>query len=284
MSEIKKFLDFEGLKFLWSKISMEDYPNNETLATVINAIDQTKANKEDLVASDWNQTDEAALDYIKNKPNFAEVATSGNWNDLIDTPFEKTTSETILSQGETTISAADTNTRITVISTGDIGYVGEDSRIHFYNNSYFLITLNDFEYRLECEEYSVTTNTFEFNDVQVSLMFPINRQTRLYNAQLIFESAPGIDVNIHVAYIQSATKIELFEDYVSTAIPRLKEASVGQVAVVKTIDENGKPIEWEAFGSEEDALAILMEMEFIEPVAAADGSVFTDSNGALYSL
>ena len=44
----KKYLDQEGVKFLWSKISMEDYPNNETLIAVLNAIDKTKADKEQL--------------------------------------------------------------------------------------------------------------------------------------------------------------------------------------------------------------------------------------------
>ena len=46
MPEIKKFLDSEGLKFLWQKVSMEDYPNNDTLIAVINAIDENKADKE----------------------------------------------------------------------------------------------------------------------------------------------------------------------------------------------------------------------------------------------
>ena len=36
--------------------------------------------------------------------------------------------------------------------------------------------------------------------------------------------------------------------------------------------------------NEDDALALLAETGFIEPVAAADGSVFTDSNGVLYTL
>lgn len=43
-----KFLDEKGVQYLWSKISMEDYPNNETLIAVLNAIDQTKANKEEI--------------------------------------------------------------------------------------------------------------------------------------------------------------------------------------------------------------------------------------------
>ena len=42
------YLDYEGLRYLWSKISMDDYPNNETLIAILNAIDQTKANKEEI--------------------------------------------------------------------------------------------------------------------------------------------------------------------------------------------------------------------------------------------
>ena len=44
----KKFLDAEGVKYLWSKVSLEDYPNNETLIAVLNAIDQTKVDKSEL--------------------------------------------------------------------------------------------------------------------------------------------------------------------------------------------------------------------------------------------
>ena len=44
----KKFLDAEGIKYLWSKVSLEDYPNNETLIAVLTAIDETKADKETL--------------------------------------------------------------------------------------------------------------------------------------------------------------------------------------------------------------------------------------------
>ena len=45
MSDVKKFLDYEGVQHLWSKINMNDYPNNETLMAVINAIDETKVDK-----------------------------------------------------------------------------------------------------------------------------------------------------------------------------------------------------------------------------------------------
>lgn len=46
MSDIKKFLDYEGVQYLWSKVNMNDYPNNAILMEVINAIDETKADVE----------------------------------------------------------------------------------------------------------------------------------------------------------------------------------------------------------------------------------------------
>ena len=44
----KKFLDQEGVQYLWSKVSLQDYPNNDTLIAVLNAIDETKADKEEI--------------------------------------------------------------------------------------------------------------------------------------------------------------------------------------------------------------------------------------------
>ena len=43
-----KYIDDKGLTYLWSKISLEDYPNNELLIKVIQSIDATKADKEEL--------------------------------------------------------------------------------------------------------------------------------------------------------------------------------------------------------------------------------------------
>jgi hypothetical protein len=43
-----KVLNEQGLQYLWSKILLEDYPNNETLVAVLNAIDETKADKNQL--------------------------------------------------------------------------------------------------------------------------------------------------------------------------------------------------------------------------------------------
>ena len=65
----KKYLDQEGVQYLWSKVSLQDYPNNDTLIAVLNAIDDTKADKESL----------------------SNVALTGNWEDIQN----KTTEEWI---------------------------------------------------------------------------------------------------------------------------------------------------------------------------------------------
>lgn len=45
---MKKYLDIEGLKHLWSKVSLQDYPNNDVLVAVINALDETKADRDEI--------------------------------------------------------------------------------------------------------------------------------------------------------------------------------------------------------------------------------------------
>jgi hypothetical protein len=65
VTQTKKFLDYEGVKYLWSKINMQDYPNNETLMDVIEAIDETKADKSELFSGSWND--------LTNKPFYDET-------------------------------------------------------------------------------------------------------------------------------------------------------------------------------------------------------------------
>lgn len=56
-----KVLNEQGLQYLWRQLSLEDYPNNAVLMAVLNAIDETKADKNDLDAylkkEDYNAGD-----------------------------------------------------------------------------------------------------------------------------------------------------------------------------------------------------------------------------------
>ena len=45
MSDVIKVLDADGVKVLFDLLSLQDYPNNDVLMAVINAIDNTKLDK-----------------------------------------------------------------------------------------------------------------------------------------------------------------------------------------------------------------------------------------------
>ena len=65
---MQHFLDAAGLTYLWKKVSMEDYPNNETLIAILNAIDETKANKDEIPTKTSqleNDSKFASEDYVK---------------------------------------------------------------------------------------------------------------------------------------------------------------------------------------------------------------------------
>lgn len=88
MANEKKFLDQNGVEYLWSQLSLEDYPNNETLIAILNAIDTTKADKTEVptltsqLTNDSNFIESATLDNYYNK---TEVdAFHGTLEDYVD--------------------------------------------------------------------------------------------------------------------------------------------------------------------------------------------------------
>ena len=65
---MSKFLDYTGVMQLWKRLSLEDYPNNETLIAVLNAIDDTKADKDEIptkISQLENDSKFASEDYVE---------------------------------------------------------------------------------------------------------------------------------------------------------------------------------------------------------------------------
>lgn len=90
MSEVKKFLDIEGVKALWNQVNLNDYPNNDTLVAILNAIDETKQDKittNGLLKGNGStvQVAERGVDYV-HPSDLATVATNGSYNDLSEKP------------------------------------------------------------------------------------------------------------------------------------------------------------------------------------------------------
>lgn len=87
MNNEKKFLDYEGIKTLWAKINMQDYPNNETLIGIISAIDETKADKVEV---------QSKLDEIENdisKKSQVQIIETNETEDLSVLKIYKLTQE-----------------------------------------------------------------------------------------------------------------------------------------------------------------------------------------------
>ena len=110
----KKFLDADGVAHLWGKISMQDYPNNETLIAVIDAIDETKQNKEDETLTTIDKTIVGAINEINTELH----ADKG----ILDIAHGGT--------GAATPEEALTNFGITVTAE-QLNYVPQQSRVEF---------------------------------------------------------------------------------------------------------------------------------------------------------
>lgn len=85
---MSKYLDEKGVQYLWRKISLEDYPNNELLIAIINAIDEGKADRDEIPSLDGLATETWVEEYVKeylNDSNGEAVAPSP------ETPEDTTT-------------------------------------------------------------------------------------------------------------------------------------------------------------------------------------------------
>ena len=87
----KKFLDQKGIEYLWSKVNMQDYPNNEMLIAVINAIDEEKASRDEIPSLDGlateNWVEEYVKEYFNNSDEGAETPPSEVPEDAITTEY-----------------------------------------------------------------------------------------------------------------------------------------------------------------------------------------------------
>lgn len=95
------------------------------------------------VQSDWTQNDNQAPDYIKNKPSLAAVATSGDYDDLINKPTIPTNTSDLVNDGENGVDPFITAADIPPV-TGFVPYTGatEDVNLGEYELKAGQLTLD----------------------------------------------------------------------------------------------------------------------------------------------
>lgn len=237
MAEIQKFLDQKGLEYLWSKISMEDYPNNDTLIAVINAIDEGKMDKTTAIPL----IEQAIAGQVPIVKSVDENGKPISWEAQNFTKIPETTElHQYLTTNENGEKVWEDKIDITPLQSAidTLNGTGEGSVRDIVADSVATIVANapeDFDTLKEVADW-ISNDTLGTADLL----------QRMTTAE---EKIVALDVQADWTQTDETAK-----DFIKN-----------------------KP-------NENDALALLAETGFIDPVAAADGSVFTDSNGVLYTL
>ena len=80
-------------------------------------------------------------------------------------------------------------------------------------------------------------------------------------------------------------RLQSLSEEISSCVIAPTTAAVGQTIAVKSVNENGKPTEFQAesVANEVEALVSILECGFLTPVYQ-DGMIYTDSDGSIYIL
>lgn len=170
--------------------------------------------------------------------NLSASGFSGSWNDLTDKPF-----------GEESVSSRNTVYEKTIDNTdGKLTYNILSYNIAPLNNRNVVVTVNGVEYESVCT-FSVSSGGYSIK--LGDGVHYISQSVTVNNASLTKLEAAIYEVKIET--IETAeTIVPLDEKFIPDTIARVSDsiptpltAQVGQTIVVKAVDENGKPTEWE---------------------------------------
>ena len=153
------------------------------------------------VQSDWNQTDSSAVDYIKNKPNLATVATSGSYNDLSNKP---------------TIPTVPTNVSA---FTNDAGYLTQhQSLANYYTKSETDSAINTAIGNIDLSDY-VDKETFDTKEEVISTALNVLDTTK----QDVLTAGANITIQNNVISSTGGTQVQAdWNQSDSTAVDYIK--------------------------------------------------------------
>ena len=121
-----KFLDEQGVSFLWSQLSLQDYPNNDTLVAVINAIDETKANKDDVLSKAEQELTTEEIEQVHKNLKLGNLATEEQVENLYKTLSSDRTLRfyciedvTVILNGASTVYPANSNVEVKFLETDE---------------------------------------------------------------------------------------------------------------------------------------------------------------------
>ena len=84
------------------------------------------------------------------------------------------------------------------------------------------------------------------------------------NSRTVFYTSGYADVDVTFAVYKEVIN-PISEDFIPTTIPVIPSAIAGQTLIVKSVDENGKPVEWEAVRRDDARKVVIVDMTAIIP-------------------
>lgn len=213
--ETKKFLDEQGVAFLYKKLSLQDYPNNDTLITVINAIDEGKMDKT------------TAIPLI-------EQATAGQ------VPIVKSIDENGKPVEWETRNLAP-ELIVPILAYPDYGILLSEVNFQQVDDFAFKNGLDNLKASFFIAGNTLETETEHYQPYYYSISC-LKVRDAASDQVIAYDFVFLIDDELKT-YRLTSTGTTLHN---SIKLPLFKSAEVGQIPTVKEIDENGKPVEWEA--------------------------------------
>lgn len=239
MSEIKKFLDQKGLEYLWSKISMEDYPNNDTLIAVINAIDEGKMDKTTAIPL----IEQAIAGQVPVVKSVDENGKPVEWETRNLAP------ELI----------------VPIIAYPDYGILVSEVNFQQVDDFAFKNGLDNLKASFFIMGNTLETETEHYQPYYYSISCLKVRD--ITSSQVIAYDFVFLMDDELKTYRLTSTGTTLNS---SIKLPLLKSATVGKPLVVKEVDENGKPISWETKEFPDHIRTIEIDDNSVYPGGAAN--------------
>ena len=215
IEETKKFLDQKGVEYLWSKINMQDYPNNDTLVTIINAIDEGKMDKTTAIPL----IEQAIAGQVPVVKSVDENGKPVEWEARELAP------ELI----------------VPIIAYPDFGILVSEVNFQQVDNFALKNGLDNLRASFFIAGDTLETETEHYQPYYYSISCLKVRDIPDYQV-IAYDFVFLMDDELKT-YRLTSTGTTLHS---SIKLPSLKSAEVGQALTVKEIDENGKPISWEA--------------------------------------
>lgn len=225
-------------------VTLDIMRNNQCAVNEFNTINRAMEAKEGQVLA-VKYTDE-------NKANVYEYVDlpqvfSGSWNDLEDKPFYDYEDYVSINELLNDIIFIDNN-RIEITGVPKLSIQeGKIYNVRLQNEHSIL------DYKEVCKYY-VNASLGLFGNYLGGTIIDDVEETQ--NGFIIFQESNNtmyvlVDTNrislpcTVSVYIGETKSVPLDEKYIPTNIPKIQSATVGQTIVVKEVDENGKPTEWE---------------------------------------